>query len=81
MTQHNAVRRLSGGQPPAKIIAVPVSYRGRAMERGCLPLWPSCWRKPSSTLAVDGDPVLRPPWCEVTAAGHGAASHVPRPGG
>src|SRR5580693_7954420 len=52
---------------PSKIIAVHVSYRSRAMERGSLPLWPSYFLKPPSTLAADGDPVRRPPWCELLA--------------
>jgi regulator of RNase E activity RraA/2-keto-4-pentenoate hydratase/2-oxohepta-3-ene-1,7-dioic acid hydratase in catechol pathway len=52
---------------PSKIIAVHVSYRSRAMERGRLPLWPSYFLKPPSTLAADGDPVLRPPGCELLA--------------
>jgi len=55
------------GQPPSKIIAVHVSYRSRAMERGRLPQWPSYFLKPPNTLAADGDPVLRPPWCELLA--------------
>jgi len=55
------------GQAPSKIIAVHLSYRSRAMERGRLPLWPSYFLKPPSTLAADGDPVLRPPWCELLA--------------
>jgi regulator of RNase E activity RraA/2-keto-4-pentenoate hydratase/2-oxohepta-3-ene-1,7-dioic acid hydratase in catechol pathway len=55
------------GQRPSKIIAVHLSYRSRAMERGRLPLWPSYFLKPPSTLAADGDPVLRPPWCELLA--------------
>ena len=67
MTQHNAARHPLVGQPPTKIIAVHVSYRSRAMERGRLPSWPSYFLKPPSTLAVDGDPVLRPPWCELLA--------------
>jgi regulator of RNase E activity RraA/2-keto-4-pentenoate hydratase/2-oxohepta-3-ene-1,7-dioic acid hydratase in catechol pathway len=55
------------GQAPSKIIAVHVSYRSRAMERGRLPQWPSYFLKPPNTLAADGDPVLRPPWCELLA--------------
>ena len=43
------------GQPPSKIIAVHVSYRSRAMERGRLPQWPSYFLKPPNTLAADGD--------------------------
>jgi 5-oxopent-3-ene-1,2,5-tricarboxylate decarboxylase / 2-hydroxyhepta-2,4-diene-1,7-dioate isomerase len=54
-------------QHPSKIVAVHVSYRSRAMERGTLPLWPSYFLKPPSTLAADGDPVTRPPWCELLA--------------
>jgi len=37
------------------------------MERGRLPLWPSYFLKPPSTLAGDGDTVRRPPWCELLA--------------
>src|SRR5882757_9361614 len=55
------------GQRPSKIIAVHLSYRSRAMERGRLPSWPSYFLKPPSTLAADGDPVRRPPWCELLA--------------
>jgi regulator of RNase E activity RraA/2-keto-4-pentenoate hydratase/2-oxohepta-3-ene-1,7-dioic acid hydratase in catechol pathway len=73
MTEHAEpqTERMKGhplpGQAPSKIIAVHVSYRSRAMERGRLPLWPSYFLKPPSTLAADGDPVLRPPWCELLA--------------
>jgi len=63
-------------QAPSKIVAVHVSYRSRAMERGRLPLWPSYFLKPPSTVAADGDPVLRPPWCELLAfEGEGRARH------
>jgi regulator of RNase E activity RraA/2-keto-4-pentenoate hydratase/2-oxohepta-3-ene-1,7-dioic acid hydratase in catechol pathway len=55
------------GPPPSKILAVHVSYRSRAMERGRLPSWPSYFLKPPSTLAVDGAPVSRPPGCELLA--------------
>ncbi|MGH3167805.1 MAG: fumarylacetoacetate hydrolase family protein [Trebonia sp.] len=54
-------------QPPTKIVAVHVSYRSRAMERGTLPSWPSYFLKPPSTLAASGDPVARPPGCELLA--------------
>jgi len=70
MTEHTSERAPGhplAGQPPTKIIAVHVSYRSRAMERGRLPQWPSYFLKPPSTLAADGDPVLRPPWCELLA--------------
>src|SRR5262249_38947717 len=53
--------------PPSKIVAVHSSYRSRAMERGTLPPWPSYFLKPPNTLARDGDPVLRPPGCELLA--------------
>jgi regulator of RNase E activity RraA/2-keto-4-pentenoate hydratase/2-oxohepta-3-ene-1,7-dioic acid hydratase in catechol pathway len=55
------------GTSPSKIIAVHVSYRSRAMERGSLPPWPSYFLKPPSTLAADGDLVRRPPGCELLA--------------
>jgi 5-oxopent-3-ene-1,2,5-tricarboxylate decarboxylase / 2-hydroxyhepta-2,4-diene-1,7-dioate isomerase len=55
------------GQRPSKIIAVHTSYRSRAMERGNLPPWPSYFLKPPNTLAADGDPVRRPPGCELLA--------------
>ncbi len=66
MPDHIPARPL-GGRTPSKIIAVHVSYRSRAMERGRLPLWPSYFLKPPNTLAADGAAVLRPPWCELLA--------------
>ena len=36
------------GTSPSKIVAVHVSYRSRAMERGALPQWPSYFLKPPS---------------------------------
>ena len=66
MTHHQVAHPLTG-QAPSKIVAVHLSYRSRAMERGRLPLWPSYFLKPPSTLAGDGAPVLRPPWCELLA--------------
>jgi regulator of RNase E activity RraA/2-keto-4-pentenoate hydratase/2-oxohepta-3-ene-1,7-dioic acid hydratase in catechol pathway len=66
MTEQQVARPLTG-RGPSKIVAVHVSYRSRAMERGRLPLWPSYFLKPPNTLAADGDPVLRPPWCELLA--------------
>src|SRR5215471_14864969 len=53
------------GLPASKIVALHVGYRSRAMERGSLPLWPSYFLKPPNTLAADGDPVQRPPRCEL----------------
>jgi regulator of RNase E activity RraA/2-keto-4-pentenoate hydratase/2-oxohepta-3-ene-1,7-dioic acid hydratase in catechol pathway len=52
---------------PGKVVAVHVSYRSRAAERGTMPAWPSYFLKPSSTLAESGDPVARPPGCELLA--------------
>ncbi|HVT66537.1 MAG TPA: fumarylacetoacetate hydrolase family protein [Trebonia sp.] len=66
MSEQQAAHPVTG-QAPSKIIAVHVSYRSRAMERGRLPQWPSYFLKPPSTLAADGDPVLRPPGCELLA--------------
>ena len=52
---------------PGKIVAVHVSYRSRAAERGTMPAWPSYFLKPSSSLAESGEPVARPPGCELLA--------------
>src|SRR5215472_1532896 len=52
---------------PGKVVAVHLSYRSRAAERGTMPAWPSYFLKPSSTLAGSGDPVARPPGCELLA--------------
>ena len=52
---------------PGKIVAVHSSYRSRAAERGTMPAWPSYFLKPSSSLAESGDPVARPPGCELLA--------------
>jgi len=52
---------------PGKIVAVHVSYRSRAAERGTTPAWPSYFLKPPSTLAGSGDQVARPPGCELLA--------------
>lgn len=52
---------------PGKIVAVHTSYRSRAAERGAVPPWPSYFLKPSSSLAESGDPVARPPGCELLA--------------
>lgn len=58
---------MTGHGAPSKILAVHLSYRSRAMERGRLPQWPSYFLKPPSTLAADGDPVRRPPGCALLA--------------
>jgi 2-keto-4-pentenoate hydratase/2-oxohepta-3-ene-1,7-dioic acid hydratase in catechol pathway/regulator of RNase E activity RraA len=52
---------------PGKVVGVHVSYRSRAAERGTTPPWPSYFLKPSSTIAASGDPVARPPGCELLA--------------
>jgi regulator of RNase E activity RraA/2-keto-4-pentenoate hydratase/2-oxohepta-3-ene-1,7-dioic acid hydratase in catechol pathway len=53
--------------PPTKIIAVHVSYRSRAMQRGVVPSFPSYFLKPPSAVAASGDPVERPPGCDLLA--------------
>jgi 2-keto-4-pentenoate hydratase/2-oxohepta-3-ene-1,7-dioic acid hydratase in catechol pathway/regulator of RNase E activity RraA len=55
------------GVPPTKIIAVHVSYRSRAVQRGSVPSWPSYFLKPPSALAASGDPIARPPGCDLLA--------------
>ena len=52
---------------PGKVVAVHVSYRSRAAERGLVPAWPSYFLKPPSSLAGSDDPVARPPGCELLA--------------
>jgi regulator of RNase E activity RraA/2-keto-4-pentenoate hydratase/2-oxohepta-3-ene-1,7-dioic acid hydratase in catechol pathway len=52
---------------PGKVVAVHSSYRSRAAERGTIPAWPSYFLKPASSLAASGDPVVRPPGCELLA--------------
>jgi regulator of RNase E activity RraA/2-keto-4-pentenoate hydratase/2-oxohepta-3-ene-1,7-dioic acid hydratase in catechol pathway len=52
---------------PGKVVAVHASYRSRAAERGTMPAWPSYFLKPPSSLAETGDPVSRPPGCELLA--------------
>src|SRR5260370_10472703 len=47
----------------SKTVAVPLSYRSRAMQRGTVPQWPSYFLKPPSSLAASDDPVARPPGC------------------
>jgi len=70
MTEKQLVTRHS-----SKIVAVHVSYRSRAMERGTLAPWPSYFLKAPNTLAASGDPVAR-----LRAArlrGRGRADHRP----
>jgi len=52
---------------PGKVVAVHSSYRSRAAERGTMPAWPSYFLEPASSLAASGDPVARPPGCELLA--------------
>jgi len=52
---------------PSKIIAVHLSYRSRAAERGRLPAQPSYFLKAPSTLSGHDAPVLRPRGCELLA--------------
>jgi 2-keto-4-pentenoate hydratase/2-oxohepta-3-ene-1,7-dioic acid hydratase in catechol pathway/regulator of RNase E activity RraA len=65
--------------PPGKIVAVHASYRSRAAERGTTPAWPSYFLKPSSSLAGSGDPVARPPGCELLAFEGEVALVIGRP--
>jgi regulator of RNase E activity RraA/2-keto-4-pentenoate hydratase/2-oxohepta-3-ene-1,7-dioic acid hydratase in catechol pathway len=53
--------------PPSKIVAVHVSYRSRALQRGSVPSFPSYFLKPPSSLAADEDPIPRPPGCDLLA--------------
>lgn len=60
--------------PPTKIVAVHLNYRARAAQRGRLPDVPSYFLKPPSSVARDGDPVVRPRGTELlTAEGEIAA--------
>ena len=52
---------------PGKIVAVHLSYRSRAAQRGRLPDHPSYFLKPPNTVARSGDPVARPAGCELLA--------------
>ncbi|MFT3864280.1 MAG: fumarylacetoacetate hydrolase family protein [Solirubrobacterales bacterium] len=53
------------GLAPSKVIAVHLSYRSRAEQRGRVPAHPSYFLKPPSSLAGDGDPVARPAGAEL----------------
>lgn len=52
---------------PSKVVAVHLSYRSRARERGQAPDYPSYFLKPPSSLAGSGDAVVRPDGCELLA--------------
>lgn len=53
--------------PASKIIAVHLNYRSRAAQRGRVPAVPSYFLKPPSSLAGDGDVVVRPRRTELLA--------------
>jgi 5-oxopent-3-ene-1,2,5-tricarboxylate decarboxylase/2-hydroxyhepta-2,4-diene-1,7-dioate isomerase len=53
------------GLRPTKIIAVHLNFASRADQRGRRPAHPSYFLKPPSSLAADGDRVLRPAGCEL----------------
>jgi 5-oxopent-3-ene-1,2,5-tricarboxylate decarboxylase/2-hydroxyhepta-2,4-diene-1,7-dioate isomerase len=50
---------------PTKIIAVHLNYESRAAQRGRTPAAPSYFLKPPSSLAGDGDPIVRPQGTEL----------------
>lgn len=52
---------------PGKIIAVHLSYRSRAEQRGRVPSHPSYFFKPSSSLSSSGDVLERPAGTELLA--------------
>jgi 5-oxopent-3-ene-1,2,5-tricarboxylate decarboxylase/2-hydroxyhepta-2,4-diene-1,7-dioate isomerase len=52
---------------PSKIFGVHLNYRSRAQQRGRVPSEPSYFLKPPSSVAADGDPVVRPRGCELLA--------------
>lgn len=53
------------GLRPSKVIAVHLNYRSRAEERGRTPSDPSYFLKPPSSLAADGEEIVRPAGCEL----------------
>ena len=53
------------GLNPSKIIAVHLNYESRAAQRGRVPAAPSYFLKPPSSLAGDGDPIVRPQGIEL----------------
>jgi 2-keto-4-pentenoate hydratase/2-oxohepta-3-ene-1,7-dioic acid hydratase in catechol pathway len=52
---------------PSKIIAVHLSYRSRAEERGRIPAHPSYFLKAPSTISGHDAPVSRPRGCQLLA--------------
>lgn len=73
------------GIHPTKIIAVHLNYRSRAAERGRVPQTPSYFLKPPSSLAADGEELVRPHGCELmvvegeVAIVIGTRAHAVRP--
>lgn len=55
----------SPGPRPSKIVAVHLNYTSRAEERGRTPATPSYFFKPPSSVAADGDTIVRPAGCEL----------------
>ncbi len=51
----------------SKVVAVHLNYRSRAEQRGRVPGVPSYFLKPPSSIAGDGDPLVRPPGTELLA--------------
>ncbi|WP_432828630.1 fumarylacetoacetate hydrolase family protein [Dactylosporangium sp. CA-092794] len=52
---------------PGKVVAVHLSYRSRAAERGRTPPFPSYFLKPPTSVARSGQCVIRPDGCELLA--------------
>lgn len=52
---------------PSKIVAVHLNFRSRAAQRGRIPANPSYFLKPPSSVSGTGDPLVRPPGCELFA--------------
>lgn len=52
---------------PSKIVAVHLSYRSRALQRGAVPPFPSYFLKPPSSIAAADEPIARPPGCDLLA--------------
>lgn len=57
----------AGSLRPSKILAVHLSYRSRAAERGRTPAEPSYFLKAPSTLTTSGTAVVRPLGCRLLA--------------
>lgn len=55
------------GMRPGKVVAVHLSYRSRAAQRGRTPVTPSYFLKPSTSLSASGTPVERPVGTELLA--------------